>query len=525
MGRRGRSSASATGWTHPRRRSSPRSAGTASAAGSSSRCAATSASARDDAKLGQPEIKLGLVPGGGGTQRLPRLVGAGRAMLLNLTGEPIDAETARCVGPRRARRSCRRAPGRRGRRSGHSSRPSRRRRWRRFASSPAPPAICRWRKGCAARPMRSCAASARRTASKGSPRSSRSASLASPDRTDAARTAARLRRPRLGRRPGRGGRAVRLRFGLVVRGLRLGCGDADGLGRRAHHAGEGGKRDHADAGTDARDHRRDDRNARPPLRGAGAARVSARQAHRWSRAGTGSRGAGRSPAPASTSRSSAPSCGAKSRSSITGRTTTSRTPGRTQPGSGSRSSSSSTRGAPTVPIYLAAIGPKNVALAAEIADGWLPIFFSPDRCAEVHGPSLAEGFARRGGRPDGLGPRAARPGGGQRRRRRCPRLPQAAAGALHRRHGRPRPELLHPPRRALRLRRRRRSDPGSLPRRATSATRLRRFRMRSSRRSRSSATGPGSADRLAAWREAGVTTLIAQARQPEALRLLAELVG
>jgi len=48
-----------------------------------------------------------------------------------------------------------------------------------------------------------------------------------------------------------------------------------------------------------------------------------------------------------------------------------------------------------VPIYLAALGPKNVALAAEIADGWLPIFFSPERFRDVHGPSLAnapEGF-------------------------------------------------------------------------------------------------------------------------------------
>ncbi len=48
----------------------------------------------DDAALGQPEIKLGLIPGGGGTQRLPRLVGHGRAMFLNLTGDFVDAETA-----------------------------------------------------------------------------------------------------------------------------------------------------------------------------------------------------------------------------------------------------------------------------------------------------------------------------------------------------------------------------------------------------------------------------------------------
>jgi enoyl-CoA hydratase len=50
--------------------------------------------ASEDAQLGQPEIKLGLIPGGGGTQRLPRLVGIGRAQYLNLTGDPIDAQTA-----------------------------------------------------------------------------------------------------------------------------------------------------------------------------------------------------------------------------------------------------------------------------------------------------------------------------------------------------------------------------------------------------------------------------------------------
>ena len=42
-----------------------------------------------------------------------------------------------------------------------------------------------------------------------------------------------------------------------------------------------------------------------------------------------------------------------------------------------------------IPIYLAALGPKNVALAAEIADGWLPIFVDPDRFADAFGASLA----------------------------------------------------------------------------------------------------------------------------------------
>ncbi len=47
-----------------------------------------------------------------------------------------------------------------------------------------------------------------------------------------------------------------------------------------------------------------------------------------------------------------------------------------------------------IPIYLAAIGPKNVALTAEIADGWLPVFYSPERAADVFGPSLAAGLAK-----------------------------------------------------------------------------------------------------------------------------------
>jgi enoyl-CoA hydratase len=54
--------------------------------------------ASDAAKFGQPEVKLGLVPGYGGTQRLPRLVGKGRALQLLMTGEVIDATEALRIG-------------------------------------------------------------------------------------------------------------------------------------------------------------------------------------------------------------------------------------------------------------------------------------------------------------------------------------------------------------------------------------------------------------------------------------------
>lgn len=54
--------------------------------------------ASDKAKLGQPEVSLGIIPGYGGTQRLPRLVGRGKAMQLILTGEMIGAEEAHRIG-------------------------------------------------------------------------------------------------------------------------------------------------------------------------------------------------------------------------------------------------------------------------------------------------------------------------------------------------------------------------------------------------------------------------------------------
>jgi enoyl-CoA hydratase len=54
--------------------------------------------ASENAKLGQPEVKLGIIPGYGGTQRLPRLVGKGKAMELIFTGRMVDAKEALEIG-------------------------------------------------------------------------------------------------------------------------------------------------------------------------------------------------------------------------------------------------------------------------------------------------------------------------------------------------------------------------------------------------------------------------------------------
>lgn len=53
-------------------------------------------------------------------------------------------------------------------------------------------------------------------------------------------------------------------------------------------------------------------------------------------------------------------------------------------------------GRPDIPIYLASIGPKNVTLTAEIADGWLPIFFSPDAYQETYQQYIEAGFEKAG---------------------------------------------------------------------------------------------------------------------------------
>jgi F420-dependent oxidoreductase-like protein len=176
-----------------------------------------------------------------------------------------------------------------------------------------------------------------------------------------------------------------------------------------------------------------------------------------------------------------------------------------------------------VPIYLAAIGPKNVALAAEIADGWLPIFFSPERFAETHRPMLDEGFAQRGGRPDGwdlaahvpvvvtddvdagrdfLKPLLALYVGGMGAKgqnfytRLAERYGYADAAATIQ---------------DLYLSGKKNEAIAAVPDALVDEVALVGDRGRI-------------ADRVAAFRESGVTTLVLQARQPEALRLLADVV-
>jgi F420-dependent oxidoreductase-like protein len=176
-----------------------------------------------------------------------------------------------------------------------------------------------------------------------------------------------------------------------------------------------------------------------------------------------------------------------------------------------------------VPVYLAAIGPRNVALAAEIGDGWLPIFFSPERAAEVHGPHLAAGFTTRGERPDNFDV--------------APLVPVVLADDLESARDFLKPLL------ALYV-------GGMGAREANFYNRLAcRYGYEAEaaqiqelylggRKNDAAAAVPDTlvdevalvgsreriADRLAAWRESGVTSLNLQARQPEALRVLAELL-
>ena len=232
-------------------------------------------------------------------------------------------------------------------------------------------------------------------------------------------------------------RGVRLRLGVDGRGVRVRRVHAADVDRRAHLAHQARHRARAAVGTHAGRDGDDGGDARPPLRRPAASSASASPVRRSSRAGTACRSRSRSRAPGSTSRSCARS-GARGAGHQRRRALPAAVSGR-RPGSASRSSRSCTRCATDIPIYLGAEGPKNVELATEIADGWLPIFFHVE-----HGA----GGLRRGAR------RCARPGF----EIACPvtvvvnddvadgaRVGQVDARLLHRRHGRQGQEL--PPRR------------------------------------------------------------------------------
>jgi F420-dependent oxidoreductase-like protein len=177
-----------------------------------------------------------------------------------------------------------------------------------------------------------------------------------------------------------------------------------------------------------------------------------------------------------------------------------------------------------IPIYLAAIGPKNVELCAEIADGWLPIFFSPTRLRDTYGAALDAGFAKAGGKTlddfdvaptvsvivgddvDALRgfvkPMAALYIGGMGARGRnfyndlaCRYGFEAAAKQIQ----------------DLYLEGNKREAIAAVPDELVDEISL---------------IGPKEriADRLEAWKESGITTMIVGAQQPEALQVMAELV-
>ena len=169
-----------------------------------------------------------------------------------------------------------------------------------------------------------------------------------------------------------------------------------------------------------------------------------------------------------------------------------------------------------IPIYLAAIGPKNVALAAEIADGWLPIFVDPERFDDAFGPSIAgaaDGFEIAatvsvlvgddvGALRDALKPYIALYVGGM-----------GAKGknfynSLVRRYGW---EAEASRIQELYLDGKQREAIAAVPDALVDALAL---------------VGPKERirDRLAAWRETPVTTLVVGSPQPEALDVLAELL-
>jgi F420-dependent oxidoreductase-like protein len=181
-------------------------------------------------------------------------------------------------------------------------------------------------------------------------------------------------------------------------------------------------------------------------------------------------------------------------------------------------------GRPDLPIYLAALGPRNVALAAEVADGWLPVFFSPERAA-LFRPPLEEGRGRRPpGRPAAFDV--------------APMVMVALGPDVEacRAHVKPRLALyvggMGAPGRNFYF------DLACRYGHEAAAARIQALYLAGRREEAALAVPDGLVDevalcgprerlreRLTLWRAAGITTLIAQTADPEAVRALAELAG
>jgi len=177
-----------------------------------------------------------------------------------------------------------------------------------------------------------------------------------------------------------------------------------------------------------------------------------------------------------------------------------------------------------LPIYLAAIGPKNVALAAEIADGWLPVFFSPGRAGNFQS-ALAEGFGRAGvaGKSESFDV--------------APMAPVVVGADVQACRARVKPRIalyvggMGAPKQNFYF------DLACRYGYEADAARLQQLYL-SGRRAEAEAAVPDALvdevalcgpperirERLSLWRAAGVTTLICATSQPDAIRVMAELV-
>ena len=215
-------------------------------------------------------------------------------------------------------------------------------------------------------------------------------------------------------------------YGSDVRlGARLARGaDRDDQARRGDHAGPGapaGRR--GDGGGD--DRRALGRALHLRLRPLGAAGLRGLVRRRRTR----SPGAG----PASTSRSCARSSPARGRSSTRASTTSCRSRAGTGQGKALKLNFHPLRN--EIPVFVGAIGRKSVEMAAEICDGWIPIFFSADAFEETWGEHLEAGFAKGGRTREDLEISPSLSGRDRRRPRRGARRGQGGPAALPRRHG------------------------------------------------------------------------------------------